>query len=50
MLPTLPLEKNNWTFWQSCQEVLQGDSRFEPLLATLPEALWRFSFLLYEMK
>ena len=40
----------NWTFWQSCQEVLQGDSRFEPLSATLPEALWRISVFLYEMK
>ena len=50
MLPTLPLEKNNWTFWQSCQKVPWATCYFEPLLATLPEALWRISVFLYEMK
>ena len=50
MLPTLPLEKNNWTFRQSCQKVPWATCYFEPLLATLPEALWRISVFLYEMK
>ena len=45
MLPTLPLEKNNWTFRQSCQKVPWATCYFEPLLATLPEALCRISFI-----
>ena len=50
MLPTLPLEKNNWTFRQSCQKVPWATCYFEPLLVTLPEALWCNSVFLYEMK
>ena len=34
----------------SCQKVPWAAYYFEPLPATLPEALWCFSFLLYEMK
>ena len=50
MLPTLPLAQRMAELLGNRQEVLQVDSHFEPLSATLPEALWRFSFLLYEMK
>ena len=50
MLPTLPSAQRMAELLGNRQEVLQVESHFEPLLATLPEALWRISVFLYEMK